>query len=285
MDFLDNIFPDGDYMVIVGPLLRILLIMVLAFVAYRAFRLLTRIIMGRVKAIDDEDNSLLDRRTDTIGRVISTAGATLILATALVMALQEVGIEITPLLASVGVAGLALGLGAQTLVKDVISGLFILTENQYTIGDVVEVNGKAGSVEEMTLRATFLRDLEGTLHSVPNGDIRTVSNITRGWSRAVHEVYVAFDSDIDAALEALAEVGRRALADPEISVQLEGAPQVTGVEGISDGQVKLRLLAKTHPEMHWAVLRYLRKETIDVFKERGLQPALPQQMVRVTPPA
>ena len=282
MGLLNELLPAGEIMVFVAPVLRILLIIVLAFVAYRAFRLLTRLITRQVKSIDEQENSLLDRRADTISRVISTGGVSLIVATALVMALQEVGIEVTPLLASVGVAGLALGLGAQTLVKDVISGLFILTENQYTIGDVIEVNGLAGAVEEMTLRATFLRDLEGTLHSVPNGDIRTISNITRGWSRAVHDVFVPFETDIDAALDALAEVGLRAAANVEISAQLSGEPLVTGVEGIADGQVKIRLLAKTHPEMHWAVLRYLRKETIIVFKERGLTPALPRQMVQVS---
>ena len=281
MDFLNDILPQGDAMRFLGPALRIVLIVVLAFVAYRAFRLLTRVITRRVKSIDGEENSLLDRRADTISRVLSTGGAALIVSTALVMVLQEVGIEITPLLASVGVAGLALGLGAQTLVKDVISGLFILTENQYAIGDVIEVNGTAGKVEEMTLRATFLRDLEGTLYSVPNGDIRTIANITRGWSRAVHDVFVPFEADIDAVLEAMAEVGRRAVLDPEVSPFLEEPPAVTGVEGIVDGQVKVRLLATTHPEMHWTVLRYLRRETIVVFKERGLAPAVPQQGVRL----
>ena len=153
--------------------LRILLILVLTLVALFLFRLLVRAIMGRVKMLDDEEGSLLDRRTDTIGRVIKTAGVAVIMATALGMTLEEMGIQVAPLLASVGVAGLALGLGAQTLVKDIIAGLFILTENQYAIGDVIKVNGLAGSVEEMTLRVTYLRDLEGVLHSVPNGEIRT----------------------------------------------------------------------------------------------------------------
>ena len=152
--------------------LRILLILVLTLVALFLFRLLVRAIMGRVKMLDDEEGSLLDRRTDTIGRVIKTAGVAVIMATALGMTLEEMGIQVAPLLASVGVAGLALGLGAQTLVKDIIAGLFILTENQYAIGDVIKVNGLAGSVEEMTLRVTYLRDLEGVLHSVPNGEIR-----------------------------------------------------------------------------------------------------------------
>jgi small conductance mechanosensitive channel len=241
-----------------------------------------RVISHRVKELDGDEDSLLDRRTDTISRVISTAGVTILAATSLAMILEEVGIAIGPLIASVGVAGLALGLGAQTLVKDVISGLFILTENQYTMGDVIKVNGIAGSVEQMTLRVTYIRDLEGVLHSVPNGEIRTVSNITRGWSRAVLNVQVPIETDLDHVLDTLGKAGERLHEDPSINHMLLEEPQVTGVEGIDGGQASVRIMVKTAPDQHWAVLRRLRQLVVAEFKARGIEFSLPRQDVRLT---
>ncbi|MCB0015305.1 MAG: mechanosensitive ion channel family protein, partial [Anaerolineales bacterium] len=198
---------------------------------------------------------------------------------ALLMTLRQMGIEVAPLIASVGVVGLALGLGAQTLVKDVISGLFILMENQYAIGDVISINGTSGSVEQMTLRATYLRDLEGTTHTVPNGDIRTISNITRGWSRAVLDVRVPYETDVDAALDVLRDVGHEMENDQSIGLLLEESPVVTGVEDFEDWSVKVRLMVKTEPGQQWTVKRYMRKAVLAAFKARGISIAVPRREI------
>ena len=149
--------------------LTILAIIALSVAAYFLLGAVVNYVSRRVRLLDIQGGSALDKRAKTISNVLHSAGSVLIGATAVVMVLQEVGVPVAPLLASVGVVGLALGLGAQTLVKDTISGLFILIENQYMVEDVIEVNGVIGNVEEMTLRATTLRDVAGTLYIIPNG--------------------------------------------------------------------------------------------------------------------
>ena len=149
--------------------LTILLILVVSVVTYYLLGITTKALSRRIQALDEVEDSEMDRRTKTIFRVIHSTGAVIIVTTAIMMILTELGVAITPVLASVGFVGLAFGLGAQTLVKDMIAGLFILIEDQYTVGDVAEIGGITGTVEHMTLRATELRDLYGTVHIIPNG--------------------------------------------------------------------------------------------------------------------
>ena len=185
----------------------ILLILVVSVVAYYLLGVITRTLSKRIQALDDIEDSELDRRTKTIFRVVHSTGVVIIVRTALMMILTELGVAITPVLASVGFVGLAFGLGAQTLVKDMIAGLFILIEDQYTVGDVAEIGGITGTVEHMTLRATELRDVYGTVHIIPNGEIRIVANKSRDWSRAIVDVGVTYDDDVDTAVQALKEIG------------------------------------------------------------------------------
>ena len=278
IDF-SNLLPEDIGTLLFNASWRILLIAVIAFVAVRLLRSLVRASIRRIQGMDEVDGSELDRRAATIGRVISNTGLVVIIGSASLMTLREMGIEVTPLIASVGVVGLALGLGAQTLVKDVISGLFILMENQYAIGDVISINGTSGTVEQMTLRATYLRDLEGTTHTVPNGDIRTISNITRGWSRAVLDVRVPYETDVDAALDVLREVGHQMENDQSIGLLLEESPVVTGVEDFEDWSVKVRMMVKTEPGQQWAVKRYMRKAVLSAFKARGINIAVPRREI------
>ncbi len=278
IDF-SELLPENFGALVFNASWRILLIVIIAFVSVRLLRSLVRASIRRVQGMDEIDGSELDRRAATIGRVISNTGLILIIGSAALMSLRELGIEVTPLIASVGVMGLALGLGAQTLVKDVISGLFILTENQYAIGDVISINGTSGTVEKMTLRATYLRDLEGTTHTVPNGDIRTISNITRGWSRAVLDVRVPYETDVDQALAVLRDVGHEMENDQSIGLLLSESPVVTGVEDFEDWSVKVRLMVKTEPGQQWAVKRYMRKAVLAAFKARGINIAVPRREI------
>ena len=263
--------------------IAVLGIILLSGVAYWLLGLITRSLSNRIQQMDNEEDSELDKRTETIFRVVRSTGIVLILGTALLMVLTEFGVAVTPVLASVGFVGLAVGLGAQTLVGDIISGLFILVENQYTVGDAIEVNGVAGSVEEMNLRATMVRDLYGTLHIVPNGEIRVVSNKSRDWSRAVVDVGITYDADVDTATEALNAIGEKMLLDTAVAPLLLETPTVTGVEGLDDWAVRLRVMAKTAPGGQWVVMRHLRRQIRLDFAEKGIEIAFPRQDVLVLP--
>lgn len=261
--------------------LAILLILLVAVVAYYLVGILTRAISRRIQALDKVEDSERDRRTKTIFRVIHSTGVVIIVSTALMMILTELGIAITPVLASVGFVGLAFGLGAQTLVKDMIAGLFILIENQYTVGDVVQIGGITGDVEKMTLRATELRDVTGTVHVIPNGEIRIVANKSRDWSRAIVDVNVTYEEDVDTAVQTLQEIGEAMSANESISMLLLEPALVTGVEGLDQWAVRLRLMVKTLPTAQFEVQRYLHRQIRLVFAEKGIELAIPRQDVMI----
>ncbi|MBK8987781.1 MAG: mechanosensitive ion channel family protein [Chloroflexi bacterium] len=264
--------------------LTILAILVLSLVANFLLGAVVRYATHRVSLIDGEAGSALDKRAKTISTVLRSAGSVLIVATAVVMVLQEVGVPVAPLLASVGVVGLAFGLGAQTLVKDTISGLFILIENQYMVEDVIEVNGVVGTIEEMTLRTTMIRDVAGVLYVIPNGEIRIVANRSRGWSRAIVDVSITYEADVDRALSVLQAIGDGLAADAEMALLLRERPQVTGVEGLEDWAVRLRLMVKTAPNQHWAVQRELRRRIRLEFAAQGIDLAFPRHEVALIHP-
>ncbi|WP_420630945.1 mechanosensitive ion channel family protein [Candidatus Leptofilum sp.] len=259
----------------------ILIIILVAIAAYYLLGITTKTLSKRIQAMDDVEDSELDRRTKTIFRVIHSTGVVIIIGTAIMMILTELGVAITPVLASVGFVGLAFGLGAQTLVKDMIAGLFILIEDQYTVGDVVAIGGITGTVEHMTLRATEMRDLYGTVHIIPNGEIRIVANKSRDWSRAIVDVAVTYEEDVDTAVATLQEIGQMAIEDKMIGLLLQETPVVTGVEGLEDWSVRLRIMAKTLPNGQWEVQRYLRRQIRLVFAEKGLDLAFPRHDVMV----
>jgi small conductance mechanosensitive channel len=259
----------------------ILITIVLAVVGLILLRISTRHLKHKVQSLDDEEGSMLDKRTATITRVVWTTGAVLIVGTALLIVLEAFGVPILPVLASVGFVGLAFGLGAQTLVKDMISGIFVLIEDQYTIGDVVEIGGVAGTVESITLRKTTVRDLYGTVHHIPNGEVRTVANKSRGWSRALVEVGITYDADVDEAIEALRQIGAELEEASPLAESILEEPVVTGIEGLDDSAVRLRIMVKTDPGAEWEVQRYLRRQIRLVFAEQGIDIAFPTQTVQI----
>ncbi len=261
--------------------LTILLIIVVSVVAYYLLGILTRALSRRIQALDDVEDSELDRRTKTIFRVVHSTGVVIIISTAIMMILTELGVAITPVLASVGFVGLAFGLGAQTLVKDMIAGLFILIEDHYTVGDVVEIGGITGTVEHMTLRATEMRDLYGTVHIIPNGEIRIVANKSRDWSRAIVDVSVTYEEDVDTAVQTLQEIGEAMAEHKMMGLLLQEPAVVTGVEGLEDWAVRLRIMVKTLPNAQWEVQRYLRRQIRLIFEEKGLALAFPRQDVMI----
>jgi len=226
-----------------------------------------------------------EKRAHTVASLLRTVGTTLVVIVAAMMAFREIGLDITPLIAGAGVAGLAIGFGAQSLIKDVIAGFFILLEDQFHVGDVIQAAGVSGQVEHMTLRMTIVRDLQGTVHFIPNGEIKVASNLTKQWSRAVLEIGVRYEEDVDHVIAVLTEVGR-SLADDEVfgKMVLE-PPQVLGVEGLTDSQVTIRILAKTLPLKQWEVAREFRRRIKARFDREGIQTPYPHRVVIARPAA
>jgi small-conductance mechanosensitive channel len=216
----------------------------------------------------------------TVVQVVSWVVNASIVIVAVMMLLSRF-VDIAPLLASLGVVGLALSLGAQTLIKDLIGGMLILIENQYAIGDVIQVGDIAGSVEHFTLRVTHVRSVEGKLHVIPNGEIRIVSNITRHWSRAMVDLGVAYEEDLDRVLAVLEQEAEAFAQDPKVADQLIEAPSVIGPLSLGDWAVTVRVMVKTLPGKHWGVAQILRKRLLAACEREGITLPYPRQEVLV----
>jgi moderate conductance mechanosensitive channel len=259
---------------------QVLGIWLLAWLAYRLVRLAARRIELAVDDGDDSVTTIRERRGQTIAQLLRSVGRVVVVAIALLLTFN-IFIDIGPILAGAGILGLAVSFGAQSLVKDVISGFFILFENQFAIGDVIEVAGKSGVVEKMTLRVVVLRDGEGAMHVVPNGEIKVVSNKTRGWSRAVVDVGIAYDEDIDRALAIVRDEASQLATDRLWSSQLDGAPEVLGVESLGDSSVVIRTLIRTQPGSQWGLAREFRRRIKNRFDRDGVEIPFPQRRVHV----
>ncbi len=214
----------------------------------------------------------------TLASVLNSVGIAVIVFLAAMQILPLLGVNMGPLLASAGVAGLAIGFGAQTLVHDVINGFFILMENQYDIGDVVRLGGVAGVVESMTLRRTTLRDDTGAVHTVPNSEIKIVSNLTRDWAQVGLHVSVDYRESSDRILELLKQVGNELRTDPDYAALLVADPQVPGIERVAGGEVDYLMLIKTRPGQQYAVSRELRRRIKECFQKNNVQPGNPARV-------
>jgi small-conductance mechanosensitive channel len=224
------------------------------------------------------------QRTQTLTRVVSSAGIVVIWSLAFFQALAELGFNLGPLLAGVGIVGLAVGFGAQNLVRDVITGFFILFEDQYGVGDVVQVNGIAtGKVEQLTLRVTGLRDLDGTLHYLANGNITHVANRSKDWARAVIDVGVSLREDPADVRRALERVAAEAKEDPELGRNLYARPQVLGVEVLGDYDVTWRMIAETKPGRQFEIERALRERVKVAFDADGIESPQPMMVPAGSP--
>jgi small conductance mechanosensitive channel len=269
---------DGEELTRAGA--RVLGIWLLAYVAYRVVVLAARRIEVAVDDGDDSVTTLRERRGQTIAQLLRSVGRVVVVTIAVLLTFN-VFIDIGPILAGAGILGLAVSFGAQSLVKDVISGFFILFENQFAIGDVIEVAGKSGLVEKMTLRVVQLRDAEGIMHVVPNGEIKVVSNKTRGWSRAVVDVGVPYDENVDRAIDVLRDEAAQFSTDKTWGSQLDGPVEVLGVESLGDSAVVLRTVIRTQPGSQWNVAREFRRRIKNRFDREELEIPFPQRRVHV----
>jgi len=257
--------------VLLGSALRIAGAVAVAVVLWWALRMVVRRIERSLGQPQPGALTVSEQRTRTLVGLLRSMGRVIIFVIFLFMLMSAIGLDLGPLLAGAGVVGLAISFGAQSLVKDVISGLFILIENQFAVGDVVRIEGVSGSVETMTLRVVALRDVHGVVHIVPNGQITKVSNLTRTWSRVVLDVAVAYKEDTDRVAVVMREVGAELWDDEEWKPLLVEAPEVPGVESFDSSSVTIRMTAKTLPLKQWDVARELRRRLKRRFEAEGIE--------------
>jgi small conductance mechanosensitive channel len=219
------------------------------------------------------------KRAHTLGNILRHAFLIIITFVAVLMILGELGIQLGPLLATAGIGALAIGFGAQSLVKDVISGFFIILENQYRIGDVIEVAGVSGLVESVSLRKTVLRDLKGKVHTIPNGEIKVVSNLSKEWSRAVLDLGISYRDDIDQVFDLLNRIGKEMESEEPYKSAILESLQILGVEKFDESQMVIRMMVKTVPLKQWDVGRELRRRIKIRFDEKGIQLPYPHRVL------
>lgn len=226
-----------------------------------------------------ESKKALKKRTDTLLAVFIGAGKILIVMAVIFMVISELGIDIMPILAGFGIAGIAVGFGAQYLIRDLIAGVFIIMENQYRVGDVVKIADIWGLVEEVNLRKTVLRDLDGAVHHVPNGEINVASNYTRKFSRINLNISVAYDTDLDHAINVINRVGQELAADEKWSKVIVSAPYALRVDNLGDSGIEIKILGDVKPIEQWAVMGELRLRLKKAFDAEGIEIPWPHTKV------
>lgn len=260
-----------DWLVVHGTRIGIILVLsvaalfLLGFAGSKAVR--TFVARGAPGQAEDE----VRKRADTLSNVLITAAQVFIIVIAAFIILSEVGINIGPILAGAGVVGIAIGFGAQSLVKDIIAGVFIIMENQYRVGDVVKIADISGLVEQINLRRTVLRDLDGIVHTVPNGEIRVASNYTKEWSRVNLNISVSYGTDLDRAIAVINRVCQEMAKEPEWAALIIKTPQVLRVDNLGDSGIDLKIVGDTKPIRQWDVMGEIRKRVKKTFDEEGIE--------------
>jgi small-conductance mechanosensitive channel len=252
----------------------ILVIILLGYLSYKVAkviisRLITRYVEARGKG--RHSKSWFDKRTQTLSGILTGAVGIVIALIVIFTILSEIGINITALLASAGVVGIAVGFAAQSLIKDFIQGLLILLEDQYNKDDVIKIAGIGGLVEDVNLRRTVLRDLDGIVHSIPNSEITTSSNYTRDLSRVNLNIPVAYGEDLDHVIAVINRVGKELAEDEYFSTLIRTAPQALRVDNFGDSAIEIKVLGDTRPMKQWEVTGELRKRIKKVFDDEGIE--------------
>jgi small conductance mechanosensitive channel len=248
--------------------------------AYVIFRLTDSALKRLHLVVPGEEgrSTRIEQRAATLRHVMRSAVKIVVIVVLIMTVISELGFSVAGVLASVGVASLAIGFGAQTLVKDIISGFFILLEDQYGVGDVVRIGEDSGVVEHMTLRITVLRNLEGEVHIIPNGSIQSVTVMTKDWARAVVDVTVAYKEDLNRVFQVLENVALRLAKDwPDRVIE---RPSILGIEKLSADGVAIRSVAKTPPMKQWEVVREWRRRVKEEFDRQGIE--FPQRTAWMT---
>ena len=250
----------------------ILLIILVAFVVLR----IARALIHRVSKLSASKltTGLRDQQIRTLASVLNSVVTVVVVFVTILLVLQKIDINIGPLLASAGVAGLAIGFGAQTLVHDYINGFFVLLEDQYNLGDTVRLAGLKGTVEHLTLRRTVLRDDDGTVHMIPNSQITVVSNMTRDWAQLSLKIAVAYEEPSEKIIHLLQQVGTDVRHDPTFEEDVVDV-QVPGIDRVGNGEAEYLVLVKTRPNKQYSVSREFRRRIKDCFEKNNVKPGPP----------
>jgi len=258
-------------------------IVVIAIAAWLINKIVCRIIRRtvRIAVIRDENMSkeAEQKREDTLIRIFTGASRTLFIVLAVLMMLQEAGLKIGPILAGAGVAGLALGFGGQYLIKDIITGLFIIIENQYRISDVVRIDGESGTVVDISLRKTTLRNLDGTVHHFPHGSITRVSNLSKDWARVNLDVRIPYNSNLEHIIKIVNTVGEELANDIEYKDFIITPPKFLRVDDFAESALIIKILGDTKPLKQWEVTGEFRKRLKIAFDNEGIKMPLPQRVI------
>jgi small conductance mechanosensitive channel len=277
-------------MAILEASLRILLIALVAYVATRALRFG----LGKLEQVlltwrerEDKERIANEKRVKTLTGMLRTICLTLIWVIGIVMSLDQIGLDITPILAGAGIVGLAVGFGAQNLVRDIINGFFMILENQIRVGDVAVVNGTGGLVEAISFRTITLRDLSGTVHIFPNGTVTTLANMTKEWSAYVMEIGVAYKEDTDRVVEIMRAVGEDLQQDPQVGRKMLEPIEIMGVDAFGESEVVIKGRIKTLPIEQWSVGREYRRRLKKAFDRENIEIPFPHRtlyMGEASPP-
>jgi len=259
--------------------IKVLGILIALFILYQMSRWIVRWLERFIPEKDPFQAAETKKRVQTLGNFLRHALLIVISFIAIMMILGELRIQLGPLLATAGVGALAIGFGAQSLVKDVISGFFIILENHYRMGDVIEVAGVSGLVESLSLRRTVLRDLEGKVHIIPNGEIKIVSNLSKEWARSVLDVSLSYRENVDQVILVLEQIGKELAAEEPWKSAILEPLQIFGVERFEESQLVIRMGVKTIPLKQWEVGRELRRRIKIRFDEKGIQIPLPHRVL------
>jgi moderate conductance mechanosensitive channel len=261
---------------------KILLILVIAIFVLRLVHKLTAgMVALRVRRLPP---GIRGQQIATLASVLNSVANFVVWFVAILTVLDLVKLNLGPLLASAGIAGLAIGFGAQTLVKDFINGFFVLLEDQYNIGDAVRMAGVKGTVEDMTLRRTVLRDDDGTLHTIPNSQVQIVSNMTRDWAQISLHVSVAYGEPSDKIVDLLQQVGDEIRHDPRFADDIVADVEVPGIDRVGNGEAEYLVLVKTRPRKQFAITREFRRRIKECFEKNNIQAGLPGRFLVTAQP-
>jgi moderate conductance mechanosensitive channel len=242
-----------------------------------------RFVQRIVKAAVSTDKFTLEdaeiKRMNTLVRIFSWTISTIIIVIATMMIMQEFGVKIGPILASAGIVGVAIGFGGQYLVKDVITGFFIIFENQYRIGDAISIENISGTVEDISLRVTTLRDMNGTVHYIPHGEIKKVANSSKHFAKVNLNVGVSYETDLEKVKEVINRIGNELAADPAWKDMINTAPQYLRVDSLDDSSVSIKITGETKPMKQWDVTGELRKRIKEAFEKEGIEIPYPQRVI------
>lgn len=262
--------------------IKIVLIAAVAYILKIISKRFTQRIVKSAVASERLNNSEAEiKRMQTLSRVFSWTINVIIFVIAAMMIIQELGVKIGPILTGAGIVGVAIGFGAQYLVRDVITGFFIIFENQYRIGDVITVENLSGTVEDISLRITTLRDADGTVHYIPHGEIKKVSNLTRKFSKINLNIGISYDADLDKVSQVVDRVGNELAGDPDWKDSIDEAPHYLRVVSFEDSSVKINITGITKPGKQWAVTGELLKRIKSAFDKESIELPYPQKVVHI----